>query len=127
MKAHPILLFFLFLTGCVTPQSISYPMSFEECAKSDHCTISGTVIARQGEHAWMGELTLADGQCISVSLPRRIISELRATGPRQMVVSGRSFGDPSRSIEEVVTLEIEGRKIGLGLCSDFFVFVSNRS
>jgi hypothetical protein len=70
----------------------------------------------------MGQLDLPDGRCISVSLPERALTELRKTGPKATTVSGRVFGDPSVN-REITSMEIEGRKIGLGLCGNFFVFV----
>ncbi|MEP3052470.1 MAG: hypothetical protein ABJP48_06945 [Erythrobacter sp.] len=126
MKAGLLFFLPLFASGCTTTQPILYPMTFEECAEAKFCTVSGNVTARAAEHAWMGELELPDGRCVSVSLPRAELADLRENGPRRMTVQGQVFGDPSGSIE-FVTLEIEGRKIGLGLCGDFFVFVSGRS
>lgn len=70
----------------------------------------------------MGELRLSDGRCISVSLPASKLESLRQSGPEEMTVSGRVYGDPSAD-REVTSMEIAGREIGLGLCGDFFVFV----
>ena len=97
-------------------------MTYEDCAISHECTVHGTVTARAAEHAWMGQLILPDGRCISVSLPENDLAALRKTGPTEMTVTGRVFGDPSGD-REVTSMEIDGRKVGLGLCGDFFLFV----
>jgi len=39
-----------------------------------------------------------------------------------MTGTGEVYSDPSR-VTEVAYMEIEGRKIGLGLCGGFLVFV----
>lgn len=70
----------------------------------------------------MGRLDLPDGRCISLSLPESEIASLRQNGPRLMAVSGRVYGDPSTD-QEIGWLEIEGRRVGLGLCGKFFVFI----
>lgn len=85
------------------------------------CTISGIVSAEPAAHAVMGRLQLPGNNCISVSLPRATIAQLREQGPRPMTISGRVFGEPPPEVDAIIT--IKGRTIGLGLCSDFFVFV----
>ena len=109
------------VVGCAGSPSVA-AMSYEECAASRHCTVSGAVSAQPAEYAWMGRLELPDGRCVSVSLPASEIDTLQRDGPRHMTVSGRVYGDPSMD-QEVAWLEIEGRRIGLGLCGSFFVFV----
>jgi hypothetical protein len=96
--------------------------SYAECAAARACTVRGTMSARLAEGAWMGQLDLGSGTCVSVALPSRIIAELRRDGPRTMTVTGEVYGDPFESDSEI-RLEIQGRKIGLGLCGDFFLFV----
>jgi len=108
------------LAGCASERHA--PMTYEECAKARHCTVHGVVTARPAEHAWMGELKLPDGRCISVSLPPSKMDSLRKSGPVEMTVSGVVYGDPSAD-REIASMEIAGRQIGLGLCGNFFVLV----
>lgn len=108
------------VAGCASNSRSS--MTYEQCANSRRCTVHGIVTARPAEHEWMGELKLADGRCISVSLPASKLESLRQSGPVEMTVRGQVYGDPSRD-REVSSMEIAGRKIGLGLCGNFFVFV----
>jgi hypothetical protein len=108
------------VAGCASERRAS--MTYEECAKARRCTVHGIVTARPAEHAWMGELKLADGRCISVSLPLSKLNSLRQSGPVEMTVSGRVYGDPSAD-REIASMEIAGRQIGLGLCGNFFVLV----
>lgn len=70
----------------------------------------------------MAEFALPDGRCVAVSLPENEIELLRSSGPRPMTVTGEVYGDPS-GVTEVAYMEIEGRRIGLGLCGGFFVFI----
>jgi hypothetical protein len=105
----------------VTPN----PMNYESCAASRICTLSGTMTAEPAAHAVMGRLQLPEGRCVSVSLPREQIVELRRGGPKLMTVTGRVYGEPPEDQDTI--LEIQGRRIGLGLCDDFFVFVPDRN
>ena len=107
------------VVGCATDRG---SMTYELCATSQRCVVSGLVTATPAEHAWMGRLVLPDGRCVAISLPETDIASLRQQGPQLMTVSGRVYGDPSAETE-VAYLEIEGRRVGLGLCGNFFVFV----
>lgn len=114
-------------SGCVSAGPVPpthVPMTYESCATSRICTVRGTVTAEPAAHAVMGRLQLADGRCVSVSLPREQIVNLRRDGPQVMTVTGRVYGEPPE--DQDVILEIQGRNIGLGLCDDFFVFVPDR-
>lgn len=97
-------------------------MSYSECSAARICTVRGTLAFEIAAHAQMGRMTLADGRCVSISLPPDRIRDLRERGPAVTTVTGRVYGDPSVD-EEIGYLEIRGRRIGLGLCDDFFVFV----
>ena len=99
-------------------------MTYEECASSKTCIIEGMASARLAEHSWMARFELPDGRCVSVSLPAAQLERLREQGPMKMSVKGRVYGDPSVD-EEVASMQVGGRTIGLGLCGDFFVFVSD--
>ena len=70
----------------------------------------------------MARVELPDGRCVAVSLPEEQLADLRRSGRRQMTVSGLVYGDPSAS-SEIASLTVEGRRIGLGLCGNFFVYV----
>jgi hypothetical protein len=106
------------LFACAHDQS----MTREECAAARFCSISGVMEAYPADHAWMGRLTIADGACISVSLPEDELARLRRSGPRAMTVRGRVMGDPSAD-QEVAYLRVNGRDVGLGMCGSFFVYV----
>jgi hypothetical protein len=115
-------------SGCVGVRSgpvAPNPMNYESCAASRICTVSGTITAEPAAHAVMGRLQLPGGRCVSVSLPREEIVELRRGGPKLMTVTGRVYGEPPEDQDAI--LEIQGRRIGLGLCDDFFVFVPDRN
>lgn len=121
--ALPALALGVAVAGCAAAPVKS--MTYDECARATRCTLHGTVTARPAEHGWIGSLALADGRCVSISLPDTEMEALRQTGPSEMTVSGRVYGDPSTD-REVASMEIDGRNIGLGLCGNFFVFVPDR-
>lgn len=115
-------------SGCLGVHSAPMthiPMNYQSCAASRICTLSGTMTAEPAAHAVMGRLQLPEGRCVSVSLPREQIVELRRAGPKLMTVTGRVYGEPPEDQDAI--LEIQGRRIGLGLCDDFFVFVPDRN
>lgn len=95
-------------------------MNYDQCSAAQVCTVRGIAVARLVESAWMAEVQLADGRCVSVSLPDRLMSSLKHGGPRVMSITGEVFTDPPI---DVVSVEVNGRRIGLGACGDFFVFV----
>jgi hypothetical protein len=107
--------------GCTTVAPS--PMAQEQCERARFCTVQGVASAKRVERVWMAEVALNDGKCVRVSLPEVEIARLRGDGPKPMTLSGRVYGDPPRT-DEVVTFEVNGRKIGLGTCGDFFVFIA---
>lgn len=123
MKTWLLVCVLLLNIGCATMPSIQYPMSWEDCSTNTLCTVSGIVTAKSSQGTWMGIMAFPDNRCISISLPKNAMADLRENGPRLMTVTGEVFWDPS-TVEDAVWMEIEGREIGLGWCSDFFLFVS---
>jgi len=85
--------------------------------------VRGIATARLGEHAPTVQLDLGNGRCINVSLPPRRWEELRQRGPTEMTVRGTVYREPAGGNGEETVLEINGRRIGYGLCGRFFVFV----
>ena len=110
------------LSGCETvPHD---PMSYETCATARNCTIRGRMSAQAAGQALMGRLDLPDGRCVSVSLPGDFLARLEASGPVEVTVRGRVYDMPA---PDVVSMTVEGRTVGLGLCGDFFLFVYDDS
>lgn len=112
-------------SGCMTPQP--RPMDYETCAASSVCVLHGVATARLAEHAPTVQLDLSDGRCVNVSMPRDRLEQLRLSGPRELTVAGNVYQEPSTVDGEEAVLEINGRKIGFGLCGNFFVFVPDGS
>ena len=74
----------------------------------------------------MAKLELGDGRCVDVSLPSARLEQLKRGGSSQMTVNGYVYGYPSdNGGNDVVAMEIEGRKIGFGQCGGFFLFVED--
>ena len=98
-------------------------MTYERCAASRVCVVRGIATARLAEHAPTAQLDLGNGRCINVSLPPERLEELRRRGPTEMTITGAVYWEPSGSGGEESVLEINGRRIGYGLCGRFFVYV----
>ena len=98
-------------------------MTYEACGAANQCVIRGLATAQLAEHAETVELRLNDGRCVNVSLPRDRWEALRESGPTEMAIVGQVYREPETNSGEEAILEINGRKIGFGLCGDFFVFV----
>ena len=104
------------LAGCET---VHEPMTYERCSTADLCTLRGRMTPVQAGQAWMGRLELADGRCVSVSLPAQMLSELQQMGSAEVTVRGRVQRAPAGT----QAMTVEGRTIGLGECGDFILFV----
>jgi hypothetical protein len=103
--------------GCET---VHEPMTYERCRGANLCTMRGRMSPVQTPQAWMGQLDLADGRCVAVSLPAQMLSELQQQGPTEVTVRGRVFDVAANS----QAMTVEGRPVGLGLCGgDFVLFV----
>lgn len=100
------------------------PSNGPPCAPGRICTVNGSVEAIWESHAWMGEIQMPDGRCVSLSLPADRIAQLRRTGPTEMTVSGRVVGYPTRR-SQIAYMRISGREIGIGSCGFAFIFVPN--
>jgi hypothetical protein len=110
------LLALLPLAGCETTHQ---PMDYERCSAARICTLRGMMSPRQAGMAWMGELELADGRRVCVSLPAQMLLELRQSGRVDVTVRGRVHDIPPG----VETMTVEGRAIGLDGCGGFLLFV----
>jgi hypothetical protein len=104
------------LASCET---VHEPMSYEQCSAARLCTLRGRMVPVQAGQAWMGRLDLADGRCVSVSLPAQMMHELQASGGNDVTVRGRVHEIPAN----VQVMTVEGRTIGLGACGSFILFV----
>jgi hypothetical protein len=118
-----ILLSSLGLFGCAHFGDVA-PMTRAECSSAQVCTVRGVVRARQAEGAWMGVMDMEGERCIAISLPPQFADRLRREGPREMTVRGEVWPDPSRD-SMIMYLERDGRRIGLGLCGDFYLWTDD--
>ena len=98
-------------------------MEYEECATSHVCTVRGIASYTLAEHAPMARLDIGGGRCINVSFPRLALERLRVDGPTETTVTGTVYSERALLSGGDAVLEISGRRIGLGTCGDFFVYV----
>ena len=107
---------------CATGQGVSLKeMDFQECARAQTCRIRGTLDVRLVGHVEMGRLALGSGECINVSLPSGDVRRLRRQGSITVVVEGTVF--PAPLGEEIADYRVNQRRIGLGQCANFFLYV----
>jgi hypothetical protein len=95
-------------------------MTYDECAASRLCVVEGILSIREMAHVKMGHLLLPNGQCVAVSLPKSEADRLQRVGPKHSVVSGIVY--PIIPDEDVVFVEMKGRRIGWGVCGPFYIF-----
>lgn len=111
----------LFLTplvvGCSTVAASGPNVARNPASQVYHGTLS--LAFADGVEA--GRLDQADGECVGVSLPKRVVSRLRASGPKIASVTGLLFEVPNDI--EVATIRVNGRQVGFRQCNNKYVFV----
>jgi len=99
-------------------------MSFEQCEKSDICSISGAMELTNDGHAYIGKVVMSDGRCVNVSVPLEAYRDYesgREKFQNQVSLRGRVF--PYAYGDGFTETLINGRKVGYGKCGNFYVFV----
>lgn len=109
------------LTGCAHKVGAELPMTIEQCRQAKRCVIGGELSVAQIGGVTMGKLQLEGGSCVSASLPLAMIETLEKSGTRQTVLSGTIFPIPTDI--EVASISVNQRKIGLGICGNFYLYV----
>lgn len=67
---------------------------------------------------------MASGECVNVSIPDQEMLALPESGKSGVNLTGRVVLYPVFNIDGTVTnFALHGRKMGIGNCGDFFVFV----
>ena len=101
-------------------------MSKDECRSASYCTLIGTLTRSSDGHAWIGRLTLDSGECVNVSIPDAEMIELGESGVSDAMVAGAVVFYPTSNTDDLVTsFTANGRKVGVGNCGDFFIFVES--
>ena len=96
-------------------------MTAAQCNSAHNCLLRGTFEMDSDGHAFIGRLTLKDGQCVNVSLPEAESQSLLGHPPKYRKFSGEVWPYPHG--DDVLSFLANGRKVGYGKCGDFFVFV----
>jgi hypothetical protein len=96
-------------------------MTYDQCKQAQVCTISGQLGVVESDGVAMGELALASGGCVTLSLSQNDLKYVRRSGGIAATASGKVYRGHHDS--NSVRLEIEGRKVGYPRCGDFYVFV----
>lgn len=96
-------------------------MSRQECSASTYCVAEGSLTIERVDHVKMGKLSLPDGSCINLSLSKAAIKRAeRSPGQLQKIEGDVRHGDFD---EDMTSLRVNGRLIGLSQCQGFYVFV----
>lgn len=111
------------LWSCSTPIVSNEAMTFDQCSQADYCRISGKLSIREVDHVKMGRLDLEDGTCINVSLPTSEVTRLELIGIELTTIEGRVF--PATSGSDFVSLTVNGRRVGITHCGNFYVYVEH--
>lgn len=99
-------------------------MSVESCRKAKQCVLWGVLRIVDVGDTKMGKLEIGHDQCVSVSLPSDMIESAEKQGPHETTLKGTILPVPTDI--EVATISVNGRKIGLGQCGSFYLFVEGQ-
>lgn len=96
-------------------------MSREECSAAAYRVAEGSLTVERVDHVEMGKLSLPDGSCINLSLSKAAIKKAKnRLGQPQKIEGDVRHGDFD---ENMTSLKVNGRLIGLSQCQGFYVFV----
>lgn len=110
------------IAACVgNPAKIQHAKTAADCEKLQSCSVSGLLEISNDGHAYIGILRLDDGSCINVSLPEHQSKGLTTQTPQVAEVTGRVLFFPYE--EGIQSFTVNGRKVGYGKCSRYFLFV----
>lgn len=112
----------LFLSVCVS-SSTKYAQTASECETASVCRVSGLLEMNSDGHGFIGDFTLPDGSCINVSLPEEQSKKLLGNSPVKMEIQGSVLPFPFG--ENILFFKVNGRRVGFGNCSDFYIFVKD--
>ena len=110
----------LLVASCNPPGLVARHQVAGGCVVGEDCTVTGSIAMTSDGHGFIGKLTLPDGKCVNVSLSDEESRRMTGAAPKEGSFTGRALPyvrDPS-----LVPL-INGRRVGMGLCGDFYVFV----
>lgn len=108
--------------GCSRHLSENFEsMTYDQCKHSEYCSVAGIVSIKEVDHVKMARLELADGKCVNISLPRSHIKKLERSQEVYRGYYGQVF--PGSRDSTFVSLKVNGRKIGVSQCGNFYVFV----
>lgn len=114
----------ILIVGC-TSHETKLNMTAQQCEEAKKCKVSGSLAIKSDGHGFIGELSLEDGSCIDVSVPNNFSERYRDQPAQMLQLEGPVFPYPNG--EDIIELKINGRKIGVGLCGNFYVFVKNET
>lgn len=120
-SAASVLAIGLICGACQPSPGAAVTMSVDACRKAKHCVLEGMLGVVEIGGTKMGKLDLGHDECVSVSLPSKMIESAEKQGRYQATVEGTIFPVPTDV--EVATISVNGRAIGLGQCGDFYLFV----
>jgi len=123
-------LFITTATGCATVGRPPACVSAEQFRQCKECTASGMLEMSSDGHGFIGRLTLANGDCLNVSLSPPRSHALLGRPAQQVTVSGQVLPYPDISLSSqgseyiVLSYSVKGRKVGQGRCGQYFLFVN---
>lgn len=98
-------------------------MTYQQCMVSEVCRLAGVVNIEEVNHAFMGRLMLKSGECVHLSLSDKLVSDLRKSDQTYLSVYGDRLPKPI-GMDDIDFLEVNGRRVGWDICSDYYLFVS---
>lgn len=96
-------------------------MTYDGCSRASFCTVRGTLTIELVDHVKMGRLQLGDASCVNISLSQHAIQQAERRPGRFQKLSGKV--KHGQMDENMTSVTVNGRRIGLSQCGDFYVFV----
>lgn len=129
--ANPIWAFVLMLMSASSPkqswEGSAAWMSPQECDNAEYCRFRGVISVHRTSKDYSATISMEQGKCYNISLPRRRMNAVRRRGGSSEVeVYGEKLKFPI--LFDFDRLKIKGRYVSRGPCSgDFYLFVDNNN
>jgi len=108
-------------TACAVTSPPIVAKGVADCEAASTCEVRGLLEMGSDGHGYIGTVRLDDGSCINVSLPTSQSRALEGRPPRRVSLIGKVVSFPHG--QDVLSFQVNGRKVGYGRCGSYFIFV----
>jgi hypothetical protein len=109
------------LADCTAVPAPHLAKSAADCNEAHACEVRGLLTMSSDGHGFIGIVRLDDGSCINVSIPDSRSRSLLGKPAQAVDLVGTVMPFPYGA--DILYFTVNGRKVGFGLCTDYYVFV----